>query len=173
MPDDAEIRLFEVVKSQDVVMHSVSAEMGVKTSLYLVFSAFYFAASMQVVNLVKGNPSPEAKTSITICAVGAALSLLGGIFLLSAAMRRDYKAFPTLKMANWIVAIKEFREKNPTLATSREPATEILNALVKTVDNNKRENELKASWVDRGAFCLFASVPFLAVGAAFALYCLF
>ncbi|MBZ5696741.1 MAG: hypothetical protein LAN36_15450 [Acidobacteriia bacterium] len=173
MTEDAEVRLFEVVKNQDVIMHNLSAEMSVKTSLYLVFSAFSFSASIQVINFAKDIAMPCAKTAIVSCGISAAMSLLGGVFLLIAAMIRRYNTFPSHKMAEWIVSLRQFRETYPKQATSRDPATEVLNALVKTAEHNKTENEAKADWIERGAYCLFASVPFLAVGGALALLAFF
>ena len=173
MFEDAEVRLFEVAKNQDVIMHNLSAEMSIKTSLYLVFSAFSFTASIQVINFAKDDPMHYAKSAVAFCGAAAAMSLFGGVFLLIAATVRNYSAFPSNKMAAWVVNLKKFRETYPALATSTNPATEVLNALVRTAENNKVENEKKADWIERGAWCLFASVPLLAVGGALALYVFF
>jgi hypothetical protein len=173
MADEAEVRLFEVAKNQDMIMHNLSAEMSVKTSLYLVFSAFSFSASIQIINFAKDILGPSAKIAIAVCGISAAASLFGGVFLLTAALVRRYSVFPSKKMADWITDLKQFRESNPQQATSTDPATEVLNVLVKTAEKNKTENEAKADWIERGAFCLFASVPFLAIGGALALYAFF
>lgn len=169
MTDDAEARLFEVAKNQDVIMHNLSAEMSVKTTLYLVFSTFSFNASIQVINLVKSLSTWSAKSAIAFCGVSAALSLLGGICLLGAAMIRRYSAFPSHQMADWIVSVRQFREAHPDLATARDPAREVLRVLVETAENNKAESEAKADWIERGAWFLFASVPLLAAAGALAL----
>jgi hypothetical protein len=173
MADDAEVRLFEVAKNQDILMHNLSAEMSVKTSLYLVFAVFSFNASVQIINFVKDNSMPSAKCAVAICGISATMNLLGGIFLLIAALIRGYSAFPSRKMADWITELKQFRETNPGLATSRDPAREVLNVLIKTAENNKAENESKADWIERGAICLFLSVPFLVAGTGFALFAFF
>lgn len=40
MDQTPEQMLFDIAKGQDVLMHNTSSELGVKTSLYLVFSVF-------------------------------------------------------------------------------------------------------------------------------------
>ena len=102
MPDNAEVRLFDVVKGQDAILHSTSGELGVKTSLYLVFSAFIFSASIQLINFAKDLPRPLSQYAVASCSVGAAISLIAALALLIAALVRTYKIFPSRAMAGWI-----------------------------------------------------------------------
>jgi len=172
MSEEIEQRLFEVAKGQDQIMHSVSAEMSVKTSLYLVFTAFIFSATIQIVNFSKDVAAPCSRTAIKLCSISAALSLLAGIMLLVAAMAREYKVFPTRKMIAWVKTLLKYKDDYPS-AESMTPSEGVLIELVNTAEQNKVENEKKATWITAGAFFLFIAVAFLALGGGFALYAFF
>ena len=45
----------EIAHNQDSLMHSSSGDLGVKTSLYLVFTAFLFSAGIQTINTAVGH----------------------------------------------------------------------------------------------------------------------
>ena len=172
MSDNAEARLFDVVKGQDVITHNISGELGVKTSLYLVYSAFIFSASIQLINFAKDLPAPVSHFAVANCSIGAAISLLSGLALLVAALVRTYKIFPSAAMAAWIQQMQEYRLAYPE--ESVEDTSEgIVKVLIETVDANQAENEKKASWIETGAWLLFFSLPFLVTGGGFALWAFF
>ena len=168
----AEVRLFEVVKSQDAIMHSTSAELGVKTSLYLVFSAFVFSTSIQLINFAKDLPRPLSQYAVAICAIGSAISLVAALALLIAALVRTYKIFPSRAMAGWINETKAYKERYPEEKTE-DTAEGILGVLIETVDANQVESEKKAKWIQVGSACLFIALPFLVFGGALALRAFF
>jgi hypothetical protein len=172
MFEEAGDRLFEVAKAQDQLMHSLSAEMSVKTSLYLVFTAFIFSASIQLINFCKDVPTPCSRTGIALCGTSAAFSLLAGIMLLIAALVRQYNIFATRKMNDWVFGLKEYHAKYPN-AETESPSDGVLMELIETVEKNKAENEKKATWITAGACLLFGAVAFLALGGGFALYSYF
>jgi hypothetical protein len=172
MTENQNVRLFEVVKAQDAILHNLSGELGVKTSLYLVFTAFMFSASIQVINFAKDLASPWARWAIVSCSTGAAIALLSGIGLLIAALVREYKIFPSRKMAIWIRSLEAYRAKYPDQPTE-DPDDAILKTLIDTAEANKLENEIKAVWITWGARGLFLSVPFVAAGGACAIYAFF
>jgi hypothetical protein len=172
MSEEIEQRLFEVAKGQDQIMHSLSAEMSVKTSLYLVFTAFIFSASIQIVNFSKDVVMPCSRTAIKLCSISAGVSLLAGIMLLVAAMVRTYKAFPTREMVEWVKSIGIYSKENPDEA-AEQPSEGVLLGLIDTAEANQRESEKKAAWITVGAYLLFIAVAFLAIGGGFALYALF
>ena len=172
MPEDVEQRLFEIAKGQDQIMHSLSAEMSVKTSLYLVFTAFIFSASIQVINFSKDLAAPCGGAAIKLCSISAGFSLLAGTTLLVAAMVREYRIFPTREMVEWVKSTEEYREEYPTAAVE-EPSKGVLLELIETAEVNQRESEKKARWITAGAFVLFAALAFLAIGGGFALYAFF
>ena len=89
----AEEMLFDIAKGQDTILHNASAELGVKTSLYLVFTAFTFNASVQVVMFAKELPPPGARYSVISSSISGGISLLAGIMLLIAALIRQYWVF--------------------------------------------------------------------------------
>lgn len=172
---DIEDRLFEVAKGQDQIMHRLSAEMSVKTSLYLVFTAFIFSAAIQIVNFSKDIAVPCARTAIKLSSASAAFSLTAGILLLIAALVRTYGAFPTRRVADWIKNLKEYKQEYPEYPREQaaDPSEVILFRLIDTAEKNKAESEKKAWWITAGAYCLFAATAFLALGGGFALYAFF
>jgi hypothetical protein len=127
VPEDIERELFEIAKGQDQTMHNLSAEMSVKTSLYLVFTAFIFSASIQVINFSKDLRSPCSGTAIKLCSVS--FSLLAGTMLLVAAMVREYEIFPTREMVEWVKNIEKYKEEYPNDA-AEEPARGVLLELI-------------------------------------------
>jgi len=172
MPEDIEQRLFEIAKGQDQIMHSLSAEMSVKTSLYLVFTAFIFSASLQVINFSKDLSAPCRGTAIKLCSISAGFSLLAGTLLLVAAMVREFKIFPTREMVEWVRSSEKYKEEYPDAAVE-EPSKGVLLELIETAEVNQAESEKKARWITAGAFILFAALAFLAIGGGFALYAFF
>jgi len=161
-----------MAKQQDSVMHNLSGELGVKTSLYLVFAAFILSASIQILNFAKDLKAPSAQCAILFCSLGAAIALLAGIALLAAALVRTYKVFPAQEMADWLEKMKDYTSKYPNEAIS-DPANGVLKTVIQTIDANQIENEKKAKWIQIGAWCLFASLPFFAIGGALAVYSYF
>src|SRR5262249_26048198 len=145
MFDDVDVRLFEIVKQQDSVMHNVSGELGVKTSLYLVFAAFVLSASIQLLNFVKDMNLYSARCAVVFCSLGAAIALLAGIALLGAALVRSYSIFPSQATAEWIEKLRDYKNKYPN-ETVEDPAKGLLRTMIRTVDANQVENEKKARW---------------------------
>jgi hypothetical protein len=172
MSEEIEQRLFEVAKGQDQIMHSVSAEMSVKTSLYLVFTAFIFSAAVQIVNFSKDVAGPCSRTAIKLCSVSAVCSLVAGIMLLVSAMVREYKIFPLRRVFDWVKSVGEYKSNYPGAETAN-PAEVVILRLIDTVEKNKAESEKKATWITAGALFLFIAVAFLALGGGFALYAFF
>ncbi len=170
--DNADVRLFEVVKGQDAIMHNISGELGVKTSLYLVFSAFIFSASIQLINFAKDSTSPMSRYAVASCSIGAAISLLSALALLIAALVRTYKIFPSNALAAWIKETQEYSEKYPQEKVE-DTSEGILKSLIETLDANQVQNEKKATWIQVGTWLLFISLPFLVTGGALALYSFF
>ena len=172
MIEKADIRLFEMAKQQDAAMHNLSGELGVKTSLYLVFTAFVLSASIQILNFAKDIHGGSAHRAVLLCSIGAAISLLAGTSLLIAALVRTYKIFPAQDMANWLEQIRDYTSKYPEEKVD-DPADGLLQTVIKTIDANQIENEKKARWIKVSACLLFASLPFFATGGAFAIYAYF
>jgi hypothetical protein len=172
MPEEIEQRLFEVAKGQDQIMHSLSAEMSVKTSLYLVFTAFIFSASIQIVNFSKDVAVPCSRTAIKLCSASAAFSLLAGIMLLVAALVREYKVFPTREMLTWVKSMGSYSKEYPSVAVE-SPSEGVLLELIDTAEMNKIESEKKAAWITAGAALLFIAVALIALGGGFAIYAFF
>ena len=166
MADEADVRLFELAKNVDTTMHQMSAELSVKTSLYLVFAAFVFSASLQLMNFSKDLHSYAA---IAICGIGAVVSLLSAIALLIAALVRKYKLFPAQDMKSWMAQIDEYKREYPD-ASVEDRSTAILETLIETADANQIVNETRSDWVECGAWLLFAALPFLAIGGGIAVY---
>jgi len=163
----ADTRVFEMVKQQDSMMHGISAELGVKTSLYLVFAVFELNASIQLLNFAKDFKTPSASYAILLCSVGAIVALVAGVALLSAALVRSYSVFPARDMADWLAKIRDYQNKNPHEEV--DPLKGLLQTMIQTVDNNQAINERKARWIDVGSWCLFASLFLFAIGAGFAI----
>jgi hypothetical protein len=163
----ADVRLFEMAKQQDSIMHSLSGELGVKTSLYLVFAAFVLSASIQLLNFAKDLHAYSARCAVLSCSLGAAIALLSGAALLVAAFVRNYKVFPAKAMADWLKNIQNYQKEYP-LEHLDDPSNSLLQTMIETVDANQIVNEKKAQWIEVGAYLLFASLPFFAVGGAFA-----
>jgi hypothetical protein len=172
MPDNAEVRLFELAKQQDFVQHNMSAELGVKTSLYLVFAAFMLSAAIQLLNFAKDQHVPIARTAVFFSSIGAVIALLSGTALLIAAFVRNYKIFPAQQVANWLKDIKDYQTQYPEEKLD-DPANSLLQTLISTVDENTIVNEKKAQWIEWGATLLLISLPFMAIGGAFAVYAYF
>jgi hypothetical protein len=172
MPDNADVRLFEMVKQQDSTMHTLSGELGVKTSLYLVFAAFVLSASIQILNFAKDLHIYAARCAVFFCSLGAAIALCAGVALLGAALVRNYKIFPASEVADWLKKMKDYQTSYPQQAID-DPASGLLQTVIKTVEANQIVNEKKARWIEVGAWLLFASLPFFAVGGAFAVYAYF
>jgi hypothetical protein len=172
MSEEIEQRLFEVARGQDQIMHSLSAEMSVKTSLYLVFTAFIFSASIQIINFSKDVAAPCSRIAIKLSGTSAAFSLLAGVMLLIAALMREYKIFPTRKMVAWVKALGKYKSDYPDEETIT-PSEGVLNGLIDTAEQNKTESEKKAAWITAGALFLFIAVAFLALGGGFGLYAFF
>lgn len=168
MEDKVELRLFELAKNVDAIQHNISAELSVKTSLYLVFSAFVFSASLQLMSFAKDLHSYVA---VFLCGIGAVVSLLSAIALLVGATVRNYKIFPAQDMTTWIKEVEEYRRTHPGEETS-DPFAVIRETLVETADLNQEVNERKAGWVETGAWLLFGSMPFLAIGGGLAVWIL-
>lgn len=166
--ENAELRVYDMAKQQDAAMHNLSGELGVKTSLYLVFTAFVLSASIQIVTFAKDLPAQSGRHAVIFSALGAAVALFAGIALLVAAFVRTYKIFPAQDMANWLEDIKNYATKYPE-AQIDDPARGVLRTVIQTVDANQRENEKKAQWIKIGAFFLFASLPLFAIGGALAI----
>lgn len=152
MSERVEQRLFEIARGQDQIMHSASAEMSVKTSLYLVFAAFIFSASIQMINFSKDIAVPCGRLAIKLCSASAAFSLLAGTMLLVAALVREYKVFPTRKVAEWIKKLYEYKEKYPD-AKTKDPSDVMLLQLIETAEENKKETEKKPSGLVREHSC--------------------
>jgi hypothetical protein len=167
MPDNADSRLFEMAKQQDVIMHNASGELGVKTSLYLVFAAFMISASIQMVNFAKDMHTHTARCAVLLCSLGAAIALLSGVALLFAAVVRTYSVFPAKAMRDWLKDMEKFRTENPGERID-DPSSGLVQTLIETVDENQIVNERKGRWIEVGAGLLFISLPFSAVGGAFA-----
>src|SRR5216684_2190613 len=140
MAENAEVRLFEMTKQQDFVMHNLSAELGVKTSLYLVFAAFVLSASIQLLNFAKDLHVYLARSAVFFCSLGAAITLLSGAALLIAAFVRNYKIFPAKEIADWLKSIEDYRREYPQESVD-DPANGLLQTLIKTVDANQVVNE--------------------------------
>jgi hypothetical protein len=158
--------MFELAKSVDYTAHSISAELSVKTSLYLVFAAFVFTASIQLINFAKDVRSYAA---VVICAIGAAVALFSAIALLIAALIRQYNIFPAQDMNSWLEKLDCYRKAYPNIPTE-DPNAVMLKMLITTADDNQLVNERKADWIECGAWLLFVAIPFLAIGGGVAIY---
>src|SRR5262249_53084001 len=143
-------------------------ELGVKTSLYLVFSAFLFNAAFQVSSFVKPIESRWAFRAIVFAVVGAALALSGGIFLLVAAMVRRYSVIPLEELTSFLTESSEYRSKYPN-AEVLDEQDGILTTVNRTVQANFDANEKKAGWIEIGAMILFAAIPFVVIAGVLAL----
>lgn len=172
MADTAEVRLFEVVKAQDAITHNISGELGVKTSLYLVFAAFIFSASIQLINFAKDLPVPLSRFAVLSSSVGAAISPLSALALLIAALVRTYKIFPSGEMVKWVKSMQKYQQDYPQ-ETVEDPSEGIVSELIETADANQIENEKKATWIEVGAWLLFASLPFIVLGGILAVWAFF
>jgi len=159
--EEANKMIFEISKNQDGLMHSTSGELGVKTSLYLVFSFFIFNAAFQIVAFSKGMAYPS-EYAILFGVIGAGIALLGAILLLVAAFVRSYMLFPSRGMKDWIESMGKFKQENPDIPTENEYEG-VLDSLEETVSHNKSINEQKSLWITRAAYVLFVSVLFVAV----------
>jgi hypothetical protein len=159
--------MFDMVKQQDSTMHSISAELGVKTSLYLVFAVFELNASIQLLNFAKDFKASSASYAILLCSFGAVVALIAGAALLTAALVRNYSVFPARDMASWLAQIRDYQKENPQ--NEVDPLKGLLETMIQTVDANQAINERKARWIDVGSWCLFASLFFFAIGAGFAI----
>lgn len=157
-----------MTKQQDTIMHNLSAELSVKTSLYLVFAAFVLSATIQILNFAKDLHGRSAHCAVFFCAIGAAIALLSGVMLLSAAVVRNYRIFPAKDMAVYLKKMEAYKRDYPQEKMD-DPESGILETLIETVDANQVVNEKKARWIEVGTWLLFASLPFFAVGGAFAI----
>ena len=172
MSDSAEQRLFDIARGQDVIMHNVSSELGVKTSLYLVFTVFTFSASLQLITFAKDLPSSYARCSVVSSSISAGISLLASIMFLIAALVRRYWLFPSNDILQWIQGLRDYASQHPGVATE-DTANGVLEVLIEPARQNKLENERKGTQITLGAIFLFFSVPFLAMGGALAIYAFF
>jgi hypothetical protein len=159
-------RLFDVAKGQDIILHNLSAELGVKTSLYLVFTAFMFSASIQTINLAKDLPR-YSHCAVAFSSISAALSLLAATALLIAALVREYFVFPSSRIQEWLVRLEEYKVTYPEAITAN-PTDVMLRMLIETGKRNKLENEKKADQITWGARILFSAIPFLIIGGTLA-----
>ncbi len=169
MQIEAKKMLFDIAKGQDMLMHTISAELGVKTSLYLVFSVFLFNATLQISEFAKDQPTIWSYRSIVFSTIGATLSLLSATTLLIAPLVRKYQLFPVGKMARWIEQLSEFKQQYPEEELP-EAEDGIRETFEETIAANKSANERKAFWITLGAFLLFIAVPFVALAGIFAFF---
>lgn len=172
MADNASDMLFEMAKQQDLIMHNLSGELAVKTSLYLVFSAFIITASIQVINLAKDNLaknmcSTGPRFAMLLSALGAAIALVAGFSFLVAAIVRDYSVFPANDVLSWLKRMEEYRKKNP--GDEIDCSGGLMQTLISTIDQNHAINEKKSAWIKIGTRLLFISLPFTAVGGFLAI----
>ena len=166
MAGETEQKLFDIAKGQDALMQSISTELGVKTSLYLVFSVFMFNAAFQIVNFARDFQSAWGQCAIQSAGIGAGLALSAAIALLIAALVRNYRMFPVAETAKWLKDTQAFFQQHPEM-TPPDPELAIREILEDTVLANKRVNERKAFWITVGAWLLIATVPCIALGGLF------
>jgi hypothetical protein len=158
MQPEVKKMLFDIAKTQDAQMQNVSSELGVKTSLYLVFSVFLFNTSFQINNFASGFPEPWSERVITLSMVGAVITLVGALALLAAALIRDYRMFPVPNTAKWIADTDEYARKYPD-AELQDQEVAIREILDETVSANKSVNQTKGWWINLAACILFVAVP--------------
>jgi hypothetical protein len=166
MPDNARDMLFEMNKQQDLVMHNLSSELAVKTSLYLVFTAFTMSAAIQIMGFCKDIKSCSARYAVLFSALGAALALLAGASFLVAALVRDYSMFPGKAMADFIQTSEMWNNGHPDDLVNVPNG--FMDTLIRTVDDNQIVNQKKTVWLKVGAWMLMTSLPFTALGGIFA-----
>ena len=166
MESETNKMLFDIAKSQDALMQSMSTELGIKTSLYLVFSVFMFNAAFQTVNFVKDFRGVWSQYAIQFVGVGAGLALAAAIALLIAALVRTYKMFPVSETAVWLKEAAAFFQQHPEV-TPQDSELAIREILEETILANKQVNERKAFWITVGAWLLITAVPCIAVGGLF------
>lgn len=164
--------MFDIAKQQDLVMHNLSSELSVKTSLYLVFSAFVITASIQMMNFAKDTNPCSTRYAVLFCALGAGFALLAGLSLLIAAAVRNYSIFPLTSMADWLRQMEEFRKNHPD-NHAVDSSRGFMGTLIKTIDNNQIVNEKRARWIERGMWFLLISLPFTATGGICAVWIYF
>ncbi len=161
--------LFDIAKSQDALMQNMSAELGVKTSLYVVFSIFLFNAAFQINSFVKDIHGAWSRRAIESSMIGAAIALAGALALLVAALVRNYNMFPLPESAKWLKDMDDYRKEFPNekIPDEDEALREIME---ETIAANKTENERKADWVTVGSWLLFLAVPFVALAGLFSFF---
>lgn len=171
MADTPRDMLFEMNKQQDLVMHNLSSELAVKTSLYLVFTAFTMSAAIQIMSFCKDLSSCSARCGVLFCALGAAIALLAGLSFLIAALVRDYSMFPAKDMATFIHTSEDWNNLHPDDPVNISKG--VMDTLVRTVDDNQVVNQKKSIWLKVGSWMLMASLPFTAIGGFFAVVAYF
>jgi len=153
--------IFDIAKGQDVLMHNTSSELGVKTSLYLVFSVFLINAAFQISSFAKGLESVWGHRAIITSFFGAGTALIGGVALLIAALVRTYHVVPIGDLRKYAQDITDYKRQYPD-----EPGADveegILTTIEATVERNLHVNEQKGLWITVGATALLVSVPFVA-----------
>jgi len=167
MENETRKMLFEIAKSQDSLMHTASSELGVRTSLYLVFAVFLFNAAFQVSTFARGVDSVWATRAVITSTFGAGAALAGGVALMIAALTRTYSVVPIQGLQKYVLELAEYKQQNPT-ENLPDTEDEIIASLEETTAANLEVNEKKGFWNTLGATALFIAVPFVVGGGILA-----
>lgn len=122
--------ILELAKTQDSLMHSTSAELGVKTSLYLVFSVFLVNAAFQIGSFARGIESPWSSRAVVTGFFGAATALLAGIALLVAALVRTYHVVPIGRLRQYVKDIADYKHEYPDASEAN-----VVEGIIETIED--------------------------------------
>ena len=156
----------EIAYNQDCLMHSSSGELGVKTSLYLVFTAFLFSAGIQTINTAVGHLGSDKLLVVSLSGLSLGLSLLAAVCFLLAARIVNYQTLPSIQQ------FIDFTFEQSEEAQQAELEEAVLFDLAEIIENNKNRNDSKGHWMEWGTPILLGATALLLSAAVRMIYVL-
>jgi len=147
-------------------MNSISAELGTKTSLHLVFTAFLFGSGVQTVNIAVGSLFVCRRFVVLTSGFSLGLSMLAAICFLLAARIKKYETLPSLQ------ALIDFTYEQAEEERSGQLDEAVIFDLAEIVENNKASNERVGEWIKIGGRLLIGSTGLLALSSAVMIFVL-
>ncbi len=166
MEPEVRSRFLDLAIRQDSLMNSISAELGTKTSLHLVFTAFLFGSGVQTVNIAVGSLFVCRRFVVLTSGFSLGLSMLAAICFLLAARIKKYETLPSLQ------ALIDFTYEQAEEERSGQLDEAVIFDLAEIVENNKASNERVGEWIKIGGRLLIGSTGLLALSSAVMIFVL-
>jgi hypothetical protein len=166
MEPEVRSRFLELANRQDSLMNSISAELGTKTLLHLVFTAFLFGSGVQTVNIAVNALFVCRSFVVLASGISLGLSMLAAVCFLFAARIKKYETLPSLQ------ALIDFTYEQAEEDRPRQLDEAVIFDLAEIVESNKASNERVGEWIKIGGRLLVGSTGFLGISSAVMIFVL-